>query len=401
MKKLFTLLFLLLYLILNIEAQRNQPTCYDNTPVFNLSLGLNKFGLGLGSFGTYNGINLSLFDNTCHLNGIGISFIGNVNPKKNCNGIDFGVIPMSDNVNGISLGVLAGSVEGKLNGISCYGLFSETWNVNGVCVSGLIQMNNSINGFTSGGLCLISDVQNGFGLSFLIQRIDNVANGLTITGLYYNAEKTNGLAVAPVNLVDTTNGVQVGAYNKSDKLNGVQIGVFNHVGMGSGFQFGLVNVIEENPRLLRCIPIMNFNFSKNPELFVDSVSYSNEGDTLVKEKTYYMNRGLKSITNKKNNKSNGIDLSFYKNGHIRSETFNKNGVREYSKTYYKNGKIYIEEIYQNGEIQSIKTYHKNGQLMSERIYEKGKPVYPYWIYDKKGKIKSKVNELKLLDWETM
>jgi antitoxin component YwqK of YwqJK toxin-antitoxin module len=83
---------------------------------------------------------------------------------------------------------------------------------------------------------------------------------------------------------------------------------------------------------------------------------------------------------------NGLYVSYYPNGNIKSKETYKNGVKEGHLTRYRpNGKVFIEENYKKGKLdgkqrrlnscQSYALYFKNGR-------KSGKARY----YDNKGKV---------------
>lgn len=351
--KYFLLLFLII-ISLRVSAQKeNLPKCYydlrkDPTSI---SIGSRKIGLGLGSFGDYNGLTLSVVDNTCYLKGVNFSVIGNINPLKHSIGLELGIFPFISRMDGVATGLIFGSVDGKLNGIGIFGVFGDTWHVNGVSISALAQLNDQVNGFSFGGVGLISRKINGVGITPLIQRVDSVANGLVIAGVSYTSEETNGVSIAPFNMNEI-------------RGNGLQIGVFNMSGQFNGVQLGVLNVIQENPPWLRVLPIMNLNFKKDDDLMHVSEEVTLTGDTIKVVKTYYPTKKLRSKKSFRNGITHGSYLELHPNGKV-SE----------SGAYY-NGRLH-------GVVVSL---YSNGVVMSTVNYEYGRVTEGYYIYNRRGKI---------------
>jgi hypothetical protein len=58
-------------------------------------------------------------------------------------------------------------------------------------------------------------------------------------------------------------GFSVSAYNRIiGEQRGVAFGVVNYATRIKGFQFGVINIVKENPKGLRVLPIFNTRFGK-------------------------------------------------------------------------------------------------------------------------------------------
>jgi hypothetical protein len=42
--------------------------------------------------------------------------------------------------------------------------------------------------------------------------------------------------------------------------NGLALGIFNYAHKLKGFQIGIINYVRDNPKFLKILPIINFNF---------------------------------------------------------------------------------------------------------------------------------------------
>ena len=88
-------------------------------------------------------------------------------------------------------------------------------------------------------------ITNGINIGF-IGNINYQVNGLTASLLMNFAQKHNGLQFAMFNEAYYMTGLQIGLFNKSDKSRGIQIGLWN---------------INQKRKL----PLINWNFKRNPE----------------------------------------------------------------------------------------------------------------------------------------
>jgi len=102
---------------------------------------------------------------------------------------------------------------------------------------------------------------------------------------------------------------------------------------------------------------------------------------------FYDGKKLKSETVYKNNKRQGLDISWYPSGCVKQEIYYNNGQLDGPVTYYdKNCKKELIENYKNGVKEGIEiTYYNNGRIKSEGNYKKGNLDGVYKIYTKTGK----------------
>jgi hypothetical protein len=127
-------------------------------------------------------------------------------------------------------------------------------------------------------------------------------------------------------------------------------------------------------------------------------------------KEYYSDGTLKSETDSKDGKANGLSknynkdgvlesvytfkdavrqgpgVSYYPTGEVKLKMFYTNGKRE-GKTlwYYKTGELFRETSYKNGKIEGIvKSYYPNGKIMAEAQYLHEFPGTGLKEYDEKG-----------------
>jgi|GEM_PF-1526959 len=244
----------------NASSQRYSPLCFENSYYgkFHLSLGLKKYGVGLGNFEQYNGFNFNLLNRTCRLNGALFTMFSK---SVFMNGMQVAAIQAkAAKLNGLAIGGITSSLD-TLNGIQLTSIISFNKVLNGVNVS-FRNDASRLNGVSFCGLTK-SKVINGAFFSFGISVIDTArgvfisgyttvtksTKGVSINGVLFGASEMRGLTIAPINLsFKRVHGVQIGLWNKTLRLHGVQIGLLNKAG--------------NNKRPFRKTPIINFHFDK-------------------------------------------------------------------------------------------------------------------------------------------
>lgn len=203
------------------------------------TIGYNDIGICFGNSDINSGLRFNLRDkNVNQINGINLT---GISKSKIANGLTFGLIANYDSIS---------------NGILINGLVGESYKANGIIISGLGHVANKFNGIGIGGLAIAGDTLNGIFLSPIgvtywntqkIQLINGIAIGLIIGS---NTEKMNGISLSLFNNVcDTLNGVAISAINRTKELHGIQFGLWN---------------VAENNRILKRMPILNFNFRRKP-----------------------------------------------------------------------------------------------------------------------------------------
>jgi hypothetical protein len=89
--------------------------------------------------------------------------------------------------------------------------------------------------------------------------------GVTIAGFGVGGQSLTGLKMAlgmvMVKNNGTINGLSISAFNFiKGTQKGVSIGIVNYAYRLKGIQIGLVNIVRDNPRGRKILPIINFNF---------------------------------------------------------------------------------------------------------------------------------------------
>ncbi len=216
--------------------------------------GISLSGIGMGTGGDVKGL---------HIAGIGVGAGGNVSGitvsgigvggGKNVTGLNFALVGIgaSENLSGITLAGIGAGAGGDVTGVSLAGLgFGAGKNVRGLTIAGLgVGAGETISGVTFTGL--------GAGAKKI--------QGLTIAGLGIGAEHLAGVHLALGNIRVLQDGrlcgLSMSGFNYiRGTQNGISIGLINYAYRLKGMQFGLINIVRDNPKLRRVLPLLNFNF---------------------------------------------------------------------------------------------------------------------------------------------
>lgn len=235
--------------------------------------GINIGGLGMGSGGNVTGLNVG---------GLGAG------SGKNVTGINIGGLGIGagENLSGFSFGGLGAGSGGKVSGITIGGIgVGAGKDLSGISIGGIgVGSGGNVTGITIAGI--------GAGCGGELR-------GLVIAGVAAGAPKTKAIIIAPaaggqdvkglmitpvwmkVGYVNrhnedgqevreekegTIKGVSISAFNQiRGEQRGITLGVVNYTKKIHGIQFGLINIVKENPKGLRVLPILNFKFKKKSE----------------------------------------------------------------------------------------------------------------------------------------
>ena len=128
------------------------------------------------------------------------------------------------------------------------------------------------------------------------------------------------------------------------------------------------------------------------------ISYSiHQGDTInvidkdtLKQgvwRTFWPNGKLSSEAVYRDNKKQGLDISWYHSGCVKQEIYYNNGQLDGPVTFYsKNCAKEFIENYKNGVKEGLElSYHSNGRIKAEGYYKKGNLDGVYKVYTKTGK----------------
>ena len=240
---------IIFFLFISSSNGQNEIECISpQKPISKSKLTINNYGIGLGGLNKLNGLNLSLIDKTCKINGLSVSLSNNFESYKTINGIDITLLSYIEKCRG--LGFALGGEINELNGLATFLLFGTTWDFNGINISGLAQLNSNISkGAVISGLYIVNSQFTGLAITpgFIVS--DSIDSGVMIAGLYYNSEISNGLSISLI--------------NKSEKSKGLKIGLLNLSKNHKGVQIGLLNINHSNRKLFKYLPFISLNLRKD------------------------------------------------------------------------------------------------------------------------------------------
>jgi hypothetical protein len=212
-----------------------------------ISLGTKRFGICFGNRENYSGLKFSIKNTSRVVNGLSASITsGDQNPV--INGIDLGLVNFLGKMNGIQLSVIGVSIDEQSNGLFINPIVTDMWEGNGLAFSGIVFFCDKFSGFSFSGIYSTANRFNGVLISPGSNIIDSLLNGFSFSGLRTYAEHLNGFSFSAFNRVKEGKGVLLGLINHSDSFKGVQLGLWN--------------IIKENRRPFRRLPIINCRFRK-------------------------------------------------------------------------------------------------------------------------------------------
>src|SRR5258706_11638853 len=243
--------------------------------------GINIGGLGVGAGGNITGLNVG---------GLGMGTGGNLR-GINIGGLGAGA---GGDVHGINVGGLGIGAGGNLVGLNFGGIgVGGSKKVTGINIGGLgVGAGSDLEGITIGGLGVgAGGTVKGITIAGLGVGAGKELKGLVITALAAGSPKVTaiaiapvvggvsvrGLIIAPIHLLvgpmkkfkhgddesteesnGTLKGVAISVFTKvNGQQNGVSLGVVNYARKIKDVQFGLINIVKENPKGLRLLPIFN------------------------------------------------------------------------------------------------------------------------------------------------
>lgn len=251
----------------------------------NLS-GINLGGLGIGAGGDVKGLNIGGLGIGSGGNLVGISVGGlGVGSGGDVKGINLGGLGVGagGNLKGFSFGTLGVGAGENVAGITIGGLgVGAGENLSGINIGGLgVGAGETVSGITFGGLGVgAGEELKGIAISLLATGstkvtalvISPVAGSQNMRGLilapaymkvgYTNKNKNDGVETRE-DIEGTFKGVSVSAFNHiKGSQKGITFGVVNYTHKIKGVQFGLINIVKENPKGLRVLPVFNTRFGK-------------------------------------------------------------------------------------------------------------------------------------------
>lgn len=279
-------------LAMGVEHQRGISVGIAGSGAINTLSGINIGGLGVGAGSNVSGLNIA---------GLGVG------SGDQLTGITMGGLGAGagGDIKGIAIGGLGVGAGGNLTGFTFGGLgVGAGESVRGISVAGLgIGASENISGISASliGIGAGEKIQ-GITIAGIGMGAGEEIQGIAIAGVGMGSETIKALAITPVigavsitgfiiapfymqagytskhqrigdsELGDSVvteltegmfKGLSVSAYNniKGDQV-GVTLGIVNRTHSIRGVQFGLINIVRDNPRGLRVLPIFNTRFRR-------------------------------------------------------------------------------------------------------------------------------------------
>lgn len=227
-------------------------------------------GLALGVFGpeadVISGLSVGLVGVAAQeqLRGIAMGGLG-MGVGQDFKGIAMGGLGMGvgQDVTGLAIGGLGMGVGEDATGILIGGLGAGIGeDFKGVGIGGLgFGVGGSAKGFMAGGLGFgVGEDFRGIALAGLGFGVGGTMEGLAVSGMGMGCHATRGVTVAPVMIRGKEMwGVSVSAYNRfDDQMEGLAIGLLNITEELHGVQLGVLNIVWDNPKPRRILPIINW-----------------------------------------------------------------------------------------------------------------------------------------------
>jgi hypothetical protein len=230
--------------------------------------GINIGGLGIGTGQDLRGVTIGGLGAGAGGNVSGFSFGGlGIGAGGNLSGFSFGGLGVGsgENISGVSIGGLGVGAGESINGFSAaiLGVGAGEY-IRGVTIAGVgIGAGEEITGITAALGGVGSQKLTGLAVALAVGAKD--AKGIMIAPAFFRVggskhKDDNGEKVAEDGVMT---GLSVSAYNRIiGEQRGVTFGVVNYTKRIKGFQFGVINIVKENPRGLRVLPIFNARFKK-------------------------------------------------------------------------------------------------------------------------------------------
>ena len=227
--------------------------------------------LGAGANSSLSGLTVAGLGAGAGENVSGITFaFGGVGAGENIKGIAIGGLGVGagENATGLLVGGLGAGVGGSVKGIAIGGLgVGAGEDVTGLLVGGLgAGCGNRLTGVAIGGLGIGAGERiRGIVVGGLGAGAPEI-RGLAVGGLGVGGERLKGVFLA-LGMVHVPKGGKLTGFGASSfnylrgTVRGVTVGIVNYAWrVQTGFQLGIVNIIRDNPKGLRVLPVFNAGF---------------------------------------------------------------------------------------------------------------------------------------------
>lgn len=230
--------------------------------------GLNVGGLGIGSGQDLRGVTIGGLGAGAGGDVIGLNIGGlGIGAGGNLTGISFGGLGVGSggNVKGINLAGLGIGAGENMSGFSlALGGVGAGEKITGITFAGIgVGAGEELRGITAAVVGVGSPKVTGLAVALAVGGMD--LKGIMIAPAYFRVgggKNTDDTGVTSEEDGVMT-GVSVSAFNQiKGEQRGVAFGVVNYTKRIKGFQFGVINIVKENPRGLRVLPVFNTRFGK-------------------------------------------------------------------------------------------------------------------------------------------
>lgn len=230
--------------------------------------GINVGGLGIGAGGNLTGVTIGGIGAGSGGNVTGFNFGGvGIGAGENLTGVTLAGVGMGagGNVTGLSIaGVGLGAGE-NLSGISfALGGIGAGKKLTGITVAGIgVGAGEELKGIAAAVIGVGAPKVRGLAVALAVGGLD--LKGIMIAPAYFRVgggtrDDENGVKVEEEGVVS---GLSVSAFNQiKGEQKGVALGILNYTKRIKGFQLGVINIVKENPKGLRVLPIFNTRFGR-------------------------------------------------------------------------------------------------------------------------------------------
>jgi hypothetical protein len=232
--------------------------------------GINIGGLGMGAGGDIKGINIGGLGAGSGKDVVGFNFGGlGIGAGGSLRGITFGGLGTgaSEKISGITIGGLGVGSGKDISGITIGGIgIGSGRNITGLTVAGIgVGCGGELRGIVISGIAAGSPKVKALAIAPVVGGKE--LKGLMIAPAYmkvgFISKKWNKEVVKEEEISGTLKGVTISSFNQiRGAQQGVAIGVVNFTNSIKGIQLGLINIVKENPKGLRVLPIFNTRFIK-------------------------------------------------------------------------------------------------------------------------------------------
>jgi len=233
-------------------------------------IGINIGGLGAGAGETMSGLNLGGLGMGAGKNLVGINIGGlGAGAGENMTGLNIGGLGVGagEDLIGINIGGIGAGAGRNMKGLNIGGIGAGAGeDVQGITIGGIAAgAGENMTGLNIGGVAV------GAGNRLVGVNVGGIAvggkevQGLNVAGIAVGGEVLKGIHLSSGTVLVTKNGRMVGFaaspfnYIRGNQT-GLSIGIVNYAWSLRGVQLGLINIVRDNPKGLKVLPVFNAGF---------------------------------------------------------------------------------------------------------------------------------------------